>query len=166
MQTFIAGISGVTVSGGAEVFVNSVGQLGTMTSSQRYKTDIQDMGAASEAILSLRPVTFRYKPEIDPKGIPQYGLVAEEVEKVSPDLVVRDAKNQVYTVRYSAVNAMLLNEFRKQHDHVKELERTVSELHGQVSELAAAQKDIAVQREQIAALMGRLDVLEKYSPGR
>src|ERR1700719_579543 len=112
--TFIAGISGATASGGAAVFVNANGQLGTATSSRRFKQEIKPMDKASEAILALRPVTFRYKQEIDPKGIPQFGLVAEEVEKVNPDLVVRDAEGKVYTVRYEAVNAMLLNEFLKE----------------------------------------------------
>src|SRR5258707_214556 len=119
--TFIAGISGATASGGAAVLVNSNGQLGTITSSRRFKQEIKPMDKASEAILALRPVTFRYKQEIDPKGIPQFGLVAEEVEQVNPDLVARDEKGQVYTVRYEAVNAMLLNEFLKEHQKVERL---------------------------------------------
>jgi hypothetical protein len=134
--------------------VGSNGQLGTNPSSQRFKTDIQDMGAASEAILALRPVTFRYRPEIDPKGVPQFGLVAEEVAKISPELVTRDAKGEIYAVRYSAVNAMLLTEFRKQHDKVQGQEKTIAE-----------------QQAEIAALMARLDsqdarlaALEKASP--
>ena len=73
------------------------------------------MDKASEAILALKPVTFRYKKELDPNGIPQFGLVAEDVAKVNPDLVARDAKGELYTVRYEAVNAMLLNEFLKEH---------------------------------------------------
>ena len=77
------------------------------------------MDAASEALLALRPVTFRYKPELDKAGIPQYGLVAEEVAEVNPDLVVRDEKGEIYTVRYEAVNAMLLNEFLKEHRKVE-----------------------------------------------
>src|SRR6266404_4202237 len=103
-STFIAGVYGVTASGGAAVYVNSSGQLGTVTSSARFKQDIQSMDKASEAVLALRPVTFRYKPELDRNGIPQYGLVAEEVEKVDPDLVVRDKQGKPYTVRYEAVN--------------------------------------------------------------
>ncbi len=159
--TYIQGISGVTVSGGVEVFVDSSGQLGTLTSSQRYKTDIHDMGADSEAILALRPVTFRYKPEIDPKGTPQYGLVAEEVEKVSPDLVARDSKNQVYTVRYSAVNAMLLNEFRKQHEHVKEQDKVIAD---QARHLKDQQREIEALKDRlntVDVLSARLDALEK-----
>src|SRR4029450_1659511 len=108
------GIRGQTTVGGAAVFVNSNGKLGTMTSSGRFKEAIQPMDKASEAILALKPVAFRYKKEIDPDGIPQFGLLAEDVEKVNPDLVVRDTEGKVYTVRYEAVNAMLLNEFLKE----------------------------------------------------
>src|SRR6266536_3575259 len=110
-RTFIAGISGATASGGAAVFVNASGQLGTSTSSKRFKDQIKPMDKASEALLALNPVSFRYKKEIDPEGIPQFGLVAEDVAKVNPDLVVRDTDGEIYTVRYDAVNAMLLNEF-------------------------------------------------------
>ena len=117
--TYIAGISGKTATNGAAVFVTANGKLGTVTSSRRFKKDIADMAAASEALLALRPVTFRYKPELDQAGIPQYGLVAEEVAKVNPDLVVRDEKGEIYTVRYEAVNAMLLNEFLKEHRKVE-----------------------------------------------
>ena len=90
-------------------------------SSARFKKDIKPMGQASEAIHALKPVTFRYKKEIDPAGTSQFGLVAEEVEKVNPDLVVRDAEGKFYTVRYEAVNAMLLNEFLKEHRNVQDL---------------------------------------------
>ena len=86
------------------------------------------MDKASEAILSLEPVTFRYKHELDPNGIPQFGLVAEEVEKVNPDLVARDEQGKAYTVRYEAVNAMLLNEFLKEHRKVQEQQATISQL--------------------------------------
>lgn len=127
-SVFIAGINGATSSGGTAVFINSSGQLGTITSSRRYKENIQDMDKSSEALLALRPVTFQYKPEIDPKGIPQFGLIAEEVEKIDSDLVVRDEKGAVQTVRYEQVNAMLLNEFLKEHQRVKTLERRLAEL--------------------------------------
>jgi trimeric autotransporter adhesin len=149
--TFIAGISGATASGGAAVFVNSNGQLGTATSSRRFKQEIKPMDKASEAILALRPVTFRYKQEIDPKGIPQFGLVAEEVEQVNPDLVVRDAEGKVYTVRYEAVNAMLLNEFLKEHSQVEQLEATVSENSKQIKTLAASSKGQASQIQKLNA---------------
>src|SRR5262249_3681873 len=114
-KTFIAGISGQIVGGGLPVLVTNDGQLGTNTSSARFKDGIKPMDKVSEAILALNPVTFHYKKEFDPKGPPQFGLVAEDVEKVNPDLVARDAKGEVYTVRYDAVNAMLLNEFIKEH---------------------------------------------------
>ena len=127
-DTYIAGISGATASSGVAVFVNTDGKLGTQTSSARFKDRIKPMDKASEAILALKPVTFRYKKEIDPKSIPQFGLVAEEVAQVHPDLVARDAKGEVYTVRYDAVNAMLLNEFLKEHRKVEELEKRVEKL--------------------------------------
>jgi hypothetical protein len=119
-QTFIAGISGVTVAGGVGVIVNSNGQLGTVTSSARFKEQIKPMEKASEAILKLEPVSFRYKHDLDPAGIPQFGLVAEQVEKVAPELVARDEQGKAYTVRYEAVNAMLLNEFLKEHRKAEE----------------------------------------------
>src|SRR5205814_6595115 len=118
--TFIAGISGVAVSG-AQVVVNASGKLGVAASSARFKEAIKPMDKSSESILALKPVTFRYKQELDPDGIPQFGLVAEEVEKVNPDLVVRDEEGKPYTVRYEAVNAMLLNEFLNEHRTVAEL---------------------------------------------
>src|SRR5262249_11852529 len=112
--TFIAGISGATVPGGVAVIIDSNGQLGTVVSSARFKEAIKPMDKASEAILALKPVTFRYKHDLDPDGVPQFGLVAEEVEKVNPDLVARDDQGTPYSVRYDAVNAMLLNEFLKE----------------------------------------------------
>jgi hypothetical protein len=127
-STFIAGIAGATVSSGTAVYVNSFGQLGTLTSSRRFKQGIQDMGNNSDVLLALRPVMFRYKPELDAKGIPQFGLVAEEVEQVDPDLVVRDAKGEVSSVRYEQVNAMLLNEFLKEHRKVEQLESRLEKL--------------------------------------
>ena len=109
------------------------------------------MDKASEAILALKPVTFRYKKEIDPDGIPQFGLVAEEVEKVNPDLVVRDEEGKAYTVRYEAVNAMLLNEFLKEHRKVEEQEATIRQLS---STVAQQQKDF---QAKVAQLTRRLD---------
>jgi Chaperone of endosialidase len=98
---------------GTTVFVDTSGKLGTMLSSRRFKHEIKPMDKFSEAILALKPVTFHYKS--DTKDIPQFGLIAEEVAAVDPDLVVRDGKGDIYTVRYDAVNAMLLNEFLKAH---------------------------------------------------
>src|SRR6266536_3447556 len=113
-RTFIAGIRGVTtVNAAIPVLIDTVGQLGTVSSSRRYKKEIKAMEQASEAILSLKPVTFHYKS--DTKDTPQFGWIAEEVAEVNPDLVVRDENGEIYTVRYDAVNAMLLNEFLKAH---------------------------------------------------
>jgi hypothetical protein len=134
--TFIAGISGVAVTG-TQVVVNSSGKLGVASSSVRFKEAIKPMDKASEAIVALRPVTFRYKPEIDSDGIPQFGLVAEEVEKVNPDLVVHDQNGKPFTVRYEAVNAMLLNEFLKEHRQVQELKGTVAQQQKQIEALTA-----------------------------
>ena len=132
-NTYIAGISGVTVAGGVGVVIDSNGHLGTVTSSKHYKEAIKPMKDASEAILSLQPVTFRYKEELDPAGIPQFGLVAEEVAKVDPDLVARDEEGKPYTVRYEAVNAMLLNEFIKEHRKVEELSAAVGQLKSELA---------------------------------
>src|SRR5436189_3736139 len=95
------------------------------------------MDKASEAILALKPVTFRYKKQLDPKGIPQFGLVAEEVEKVNPDLVARDNEGKPYSVRYEAVNAMLLNEFLKEHREVQELKKQVAALTAGLQKVSA-----------------------------
>lgn len=151
--TFIAGISGTTVAGGITVVADSNGQLGTIVSSRRFKEEIKPMDTASEAILALKPVTFRYRHELDPKGIAQFGLVAEEVEKVNPALVVRDAEGKVYSVRYEAINAMLLNEFLKEHRKVEQQQNRIGELTTQVSEQKqAVESMIAAQRQQIEKL--------------
>jgi hypothetical protein len=114
-RCFIGNIFNQGAPDGITVFINSDGQLGTITSSLRFKNEIKPMDRASEVLFALKPVTFRYKKEIDPQGTSQFGLVAEEMGKLNPDLVVRDAKGEVYTVRYEAVNAILLNEFLKEH---------------------------------------------------
>jgi len=124
-KTFIAGISGKTVAISVPVFINTNGQLGTVQSSARFKDDIKPMDEASEALLKLKPVTFRYKEELDPDKVPQFGLVAEDVEKVNQDLVVRDEDGKLMSVRYEAVNAMLHNEFLKEHRKVEQLEKQV-----------------------------------------
>jgi len=149
-KTFIAGISGTTVPGGVGVIVGTNGKLGTVVSSERFKDAIKPMDKASEAILALKPVTFRYKNEIDPDGIPQFGLVAEDVDKVSPDLVVRDAEGKVYTVRYDAVNAMLLNEFLREHKRNEKQEATIAELKSQVQVLTATLKEQASQIQKVS----------------
>lgn len=140
-STFIAGIFGTAVSG-SPVVVASNGKLGVATSSTRFKEAIKPMDNASEAILALKPVTFRYKQDIDPEGTPQFGLIAEEVERIDPKLVARDENGKVMTVRYDAVNAMLLNEFLKEHQKVQEQQSTIALLKGAVAQ----------QEKQIAAL--------------
>jgi len=127
-DTYIAGIFGSMTSGGTPVFVDANGKLGTMPSSARFKDEIKPIDEASETIFRLRPVTFRYKPQITKDSRPQFGLVAEEVAKVNPDLVVRDDHGEIYSVRYEAVNALLLNEFIKQHRQVEEQQRQIDKL--------------------------------------
>ena len=134
---FIAGITGVTVPAGVGVIVGSDGKLGTVVSSAGFKDGIKPMNKASEAILALQPVTFRYKPELDPEGIPQFGLLAEDVGKVDPALVARDADGKAYTVRYEAVNAILLNEFLKEHRTVQELKKEIAALTATVQKVSA-----------------------------
>jgi hypothetical protein len=136
--TFIAGIRNATTgnSDAIPVVVDSSGQLGTISSSQRFKTAVKPIDDSSEAILWLNPVTFQYKK--DARGTRQFGLIAEEVAKIDPDLVVRDANGGIYTVRYDAVNAMLLNEFLKEHRRVQEQQREIDRLSAQLTEQATA----------------------------
>jgi hypothetical protein len=149
-KAFIAGIHGVPVTGVA-VKVTAAGQLGVAPSSARFKEQIKPMGKASEAILALKPVTFRYKHEVDPEGIPQFGLVAEQVEKVNPDLVARDNDGKPYTVRYEAVNAMLLNEFLKEHCKVESLEKAMAEQQKENAAMRAMLKEQAAQIQRVSA---------------
>jgi hypothetical protein len=150
VATFIAGISGTTVTGTA-VVVDGNGQLGVAPSSVHFKDDIKPMNKASEAVLSLKPVTFRYRKQLDPKCTPQFGLVAEDVEKVNPDLVVRDKEGKPYSVRYDAVNAMLLNEFIKEHHKVEQLEANAAEQLREIRALARTVKEQASQIEKVSA---------------
>jgi Chaperone of endosialidase len=152
-KTFVAGISGASVPDGVGVIVGANGKLGTVVSSVRFKDSIKPMDKASEAILALKPVTFRYRKELDPEAIPQFGLVAEEVEKVNPNLVARDDQGKAYTVRYEAVNAMLLNEFLKEH-------RTVQE---QGAKIASLQKEVEVLTAGLQKVSARLE-LSKPAP--
>jgi len=156
-NTFIAGISGVTVAGGVGVIINSAGRLGTVTSSERFKDEIKPMDKVSEAILKLQPVTFRYKHELDPVGIPQFGLVAEQVEKVDSNLVARDEEGKPYTVRYEAVNAMLLNEFLKAHRRIEEQD---GRLQKQEAAIAKQQKQIEALTTGLQKVSARLEVSE------
>ena len=162
-RAFIAGIRGVTVGiNGLPVVIDSAGQLGTIVSSKRFKKEIQPMDQASEAILGLKPVTFHYKS--DSTDTPQFGLIAEEVAEVNPDLVVRDAHGEVYTVRYDAVNAMLLNEFLKEHRKVGEQNRKIEEQEAIVSQLqsiaAKHEASIALQQKRMEAIAARLEKQE------
>ena len=163
--TFIAGISGKTVPGGVTVVVGANGHLGTVVSSRRFKEEIKPMDKASEAILALKPVTFRYKQELDPEGMPQFGLVAEEVEKVSPDLVARDDEGKVYTVRYEAVNAMLLNEFLKEHKKVDQQEATIAQLKATVAQQQKGMDLLTASvKEQVLKIQKVSDQLEVRRP--
>ncbi len=148
-KVFIAGINGATVGGAsAPVIINANGQLGTLASSARFKKDIDAMGKTSEAIFSLKPVTFHYKG--DETRIPQFGLIAEEVAKVNPALILVDKEGKPYTVRYEQINAMLLNEFLKEH-------RTVQDLKNEIAALTATVKEQATQIQKVSA---RVEVKE------
>jgi hypothetical protein len=148
IATYLGGIAGQTVgAGGSTCYVDNEGKLGVFLSARRFKTDIADMAADSEAILGLRPVTFHYKPELDKLGIPQFGLVAEEVEAINPDLVTRDKDGRVSTVRYEAVNAMLLNEFLKEHCKNQQQEATIARLEKQIEVLAQGLQKVNAELE-------------------
>jgi hypothetical protein len=136
-----------SVASDRAVYVNSNNKLGTLASSRRFKDEIKPMDKASETILALKPVTFRYKKEIEPNSVIMFGLIAEEVEKIAPELVTRDDKGQVETVRYDAVNAMLLNEFLKEHRKVEELEKGIEALRAQFKEQAAQIQKVSAQVE-------------------
>ncbi|HEX9282095.1 MAG TPA: tail fiber domain-containing protein [Candidatus Udaeobacter sp.] len=156
-DTFISGISGTTVASGAAVLVDSSGHLGTVTSSKRFKEEIRPMNKTSEAIFYLEPVTFRYKKEIDPAGTSQFGLIAEEVAAVNPDLVVRDRNGQIYAVRYDQVNAMLLNEFLKEHEKIEEQQATIADLKSTVAQQQSNfESRLAQQKRQIESLTAGL----------
>jgi uncharacterized coiled-coil protein SlyX len=146
---YMAGIYGATEASGVNVTIGPDGHLGTVPSSARFKEAIRPMDKASEAILALKPVSFRYKKEIAPDGIPQFGLIAEEVEKVSTDLVGYDEIGKVNRVRYEAVNAMLLNEFLKEHCRIAEQQTKVA---AQESTIAELRTTVAQQQKQIEAL--------------
>jgi len=150
---YIASIFGQTTAfGGLTVYIDSNGRLGTNPSSKRFKEHIKPMDKASEALLALKPVTFRYKS--DAKGRPQFGLIAEEVAEVNPDLVVRDKDGKIYSVRYDQVNAMLLNEFLKEHRTVQEQGATIAELKKEIASLIT---DVNVQAAQIQKVSAQLE---------
>ena len=171
---FIGNIFGQTNVSGVAVFIDEIGKLGTLTSSLRFKDEIKTMDKASEALFALKPVTFRYKKEIDALGTPQFGLVAEDVEKVNPDLVVRDREGKPYSVRYDAVNAMLLNEFLKEHRKVEEQnskiqqqEATISELKSTVAQQQKGLQTVTARIEQQASQIQKVSTqLEASKPAR
>jgi Chaperone of endosialidase len=125
--------------------VDGNGQLGTVASAQRFKTDIKPMDKTSESILALKPVSFHYKSDI--KRMAQFGLIAEEVAKVNPDLIVRDRSGEIYSVRYDAVNAMLLNEFLKEHRKNEEQQATIARQQKQIEALTAGLQRVNAQLE-------------------
>jgi hypothetical protein len=157
---YIGNIFGATSSGGTAVLVNSNGRLGTATSSRRFKEEIKPAGKASETLYALRPVTFHYKRGIDPDGTaaPQFGLVAEDVEKVSPELVVRDKEGKPYSVRYDQVNAMLLNEFLKEHRKVQQLEANGVEQQKEINLLTS---ELKAQRALIEKVSDKVDLKQR-----
>ncbi|HEY3040637.1 MAG TPA: tail fiber domain-containing protein [Pyrinomonadaceae bacterium] len=144
---YIAGIVGQTATGGSQVFIDANGKLGTLTSSIRFKEHVRPMDKASETLFALQPVTFCYKKDIDAKGTPQFGLVAEEVAKVNPNLVINDRDGKPYTVRYEAVNAMLLNEFLKAHRTMKQQEAMIERQQEQIDALTKGLQKVNAQLE-------------------
>ena len=168
-RCYIGSIRGVTVGNadGINVIIDSDGQLGTSNSSRRFKKDIKPMDQTSEAILALKPVTFHYK-NLDSKkaeNTPQFGLIAEDVAEVNPDLVVRDADGKPFTVRYDAVNAMLLNEFLKEHKKVNEQQATIAELKSTVAQQQKGMEVLTAQlREQAAQIQKVSAQLEVSKP--
>ena len=152
-RTFIGAVRGVTTgnNNAVPVMIDTDGQLGTISSSARFKKDIKSMDKTSETILALKPVTFHYKT--DQTNRPEFGLIAEEVAQVNPDLVVHDQNGQIYTVRYEAVNAMLLNEFLKEHKKVSDQQQLILQLQ---STVAKQETNAVRQQKQIDALSAGL----------
>ena len=155
--TRIRNVGSTAQANGVFVTVGAGGKLGFQVSSRRYKDDIKPMDRASEALFALKPVSFRYKQEIDPARSPDFGLIAEDVATVNPDLVARDEEGKIVTVRYQAVNAMLLNEFLKEHKKVEEQQASIAELKSTVAQQKNDfQAKAAHQQEQIEALTAGL----------
>jgi hypothetical protein len=163
---YVGNIFGSTASGGIAVLVNSSGKLGTSPSSQRFKEQIRPMDKSSEALYALEPVTFRYKKDIDPAGTSQFGLVAEDVEKVNPDLVVRDNEGKPYSVRYDQVNAMLLNEFLKEHKQIQaqqsKIEKEEQKMQLQERTIGELRSTLVQQQKQIQRLTAGLQKVSAH----
>jgi Chaperone of endosialidase len=136
-----------SVATARQVYVNSDNKMGTLSSSRRYKEDVKPMDTASETLFALKPVTFRYKKEIDRSRALSFGLIAEEVAHISPDLITRDEEGQPQTVRYEAINAMLLNEFLKEHKRVQDLQATAARQQKQIEALTAVLLKVSAQLE-------------------
>ncbi len=167
-STYIDGIYGISESNGVAVYINSAGQLGTLPSSERFKENIHDMSGDSGVLYSLRPVSFRYKHAAGPKDVPEFGLIAEEVEKINPALVVHNDDGQPDGVRYEQVNAMLLNEFLKEHGKVQAQADAISKLEAanaeQARTLAAAQQEFKTQVKDLSAsLKTQAALIQKVS---
>jgi hypothetical protein len=160
INAYMAGIWGTVLPVGMQVYVDATGHLGYMISSARFKEDIKAMDKVSESVLGLKPVTFRYKTSFDLAKTPQFGLVAEDVAEVNPDLVIRDQDGKPLSVRYEAVNAMLLNEFLKAHRKIQEQEGTITELKSGLKALTATVEKQAVQIQKVSKEL----VVDKLSP--
>src|SRR6266576_896156 len=145
--------------GSQAVYVNAAGKLGALVSSRRFKDEIKPMGEASEVIYRLKPVSFRYKPEVEATRLPAFGLIAEDVEKINPNLVIRDQEGKPYSVRYEQVKAMLLNEFLKEHRKVEQLTKDFG------SKLAEQQKQIAMLTAGLQKVSAQLEA-SKFATGR
>jgi trimeric autotransporter adhesin len=169
VKTFIAAVRGVTTDNNdaIEVMIDSAGQLGTVSSSRRYKEDIHDMAAASDGLLRLRPVTFRYqKPYADGSKPTQYGLIAEEVAEVYPDLVAFDKSGQPETVQYWKLEAMLLNEVQKlARAHAADQKR-IAELQERVKKMQSLEERMAAVQARLDRLEGGRETLEAANRGR
>src|SRR5262249_9162645 len=148
MATFVAGIRETPIAGAVQVGISADGQLGIRPSSVRFKEAIKPMDTASEAVLALKPVTFRYKD--DPAALPQFGLVAEEVARVNPDLVARDREGKPFTVRYDEINAMLLNEFLKARRQIDAQQKQIEALTAGLQKVSAQIELSKPEREAVS----------------
>jgi hypothetical protein len=157
-ETFIEGIDGNTATGGVAVLINSSNELHTLVSSARFKESVRDMGESSQVLQQLRPVTFLYREEADGDGrTPEYGLIAEEVAKVAPELVALDAEGAPYSVRYHVLPSMLLNEMQRQERTMREQQQVIS-AHERTND--AQQHTLAAQQRTLETLLARVEMLE------
>jgi hypothetical protein len=154
----VGGVNAGKLKGGAPINKEPVQTRVACMSSAKFKRNIRDMGQTSSALMALRPVSFRYKAKIDPAGVARFGLVAEEVERVMPELVVYDENQQLYGVRYDAVNAMLLNEVQKQHALVAEQKKVLAQ---QRTTLSEQRKSLDRQDRALQALAMRVDQMQR-----